>query len=34
MSVISPAQELADFMENDSNAVDKHINGQGESIKV
>ncbi|MBI5950261.1 MAG: MerR family transcriptional regulator [Chloroflexi bacterium] len=28
-----PAQELADFMEIYSRAVDKHINGQGEPIK-
>ncbi len=29
-----PAQELADFMNNYSRAVDKHINGQGEPIKA
>jgi hypothetical protein len=29
-----PPQELAHFMENYSRAVDKHINGQGELIKV
>jgi cobalamin-dependent methionine synthase I len=28
-----PAQELADFMDIYSRAVDKHINGQGEPIK-
>ncbi len=29
-----PAQELVDFMNNYSRAVDKHINGQGEPIKA
>ena len=29
-----PQKELADFMENYSRAVDKHINGQGSPIKI
>jgi hypothetical protein len=29
-----PPQELADFMQSYSEAVDKHINGQGQPIKT